>query len=122
MIGSRGGAALLTLVLLTLAGCGGSKTAPDVRLALVQGVKGDEFYTTMACGAQDEARRLGVTLEVAGADQWNVEQQRSVLEGVMTKKPDGVLVAPVDAAAMIRPLKQLQKVGSKVVLELILKR
>ena len=32
-------------------------------MTLLAGVKGDEFYITMNCGAQAEAKKLGVKLE-----------------------------------------------------------
>ncbi len=32
-------------------------------MTLIAGVKGDEFYITMNCGAQEEAKKLGYTLD-----------------------------------------------------------
>ena len=122
MVTRRNVAALAVLALAALAGCGGqagpgvSGATGTTKLTLIQGVKGDEFYTTMACGAQEEARKLGVELEVTGADRWDAALQLPVINAVTAKKPDAVLVAPVDATAMARPLKQMQDNGSKVVL------
>ena len=63
---------------------GGKKT---YKMTLIAGVKGDEFYITMNCGAQAEA-----------------------------KKPDAVLIAPTDTKALYAPIKQMADAGTKIVL------
>ena len=36
-------------------GAGGSAAEKQYKLTLIQGVKGDQFYVTMQCGAQEAA-------------------------------------------------------------------
>src|SRR5665811_819103 len=43
-----------------------SGAAKAYNLTLIQGVKGDPFYVTMACGAQAEATKEGANLTVTG--------------------------------------------------------
>jgi ribose transport system substrate-binding protein len=99
-------------------GSGASSSSGDEggSLTLIAGVKGDEFYITMNCGAQEEAKKLGYSLDFQGPDQFDAALQTPVVSAVAAKKPDGVLIAPTDTKAMYAPIKQLADNGSKVVL------
>ena len=48
---------------------GGEKK--NYKMTLIAGVKGDEFYITMNCGAQAKAKELGVTLDFQGPDEFD---------------------------------------------------
>jgi ribose transport system substrate-binding protein len=119
-------ATLLALGAFTVAACGdddesGGGTASGGKkkggnLTLIAGVKGDQFYITMNCGAQAEAAKQGVKLDFQGPDQFAAAQQTPIVNAVAAKKPDAVLVAPTDTKAMYAPIKQLADAGSKVVL------
>ena len=93
---------------------GGEKK--NYKMTLVAGVKGDEFYITMNCGAQEKAKELGVTLDFQGPDEFDAAQQTPIVNAVAAKKPDAMLVAPTDTKAMFAPIKQVADAGSKVVL------
>jgi ribose transport system substrate-binding protein len=99
---------------------GGSSTSSSAakgkNLTLIAGVKGDEFYITMNCGAQAAAKKLGVNLDFQGPDTFAPAQQTPVVNAVAAKHPDAVLVAPTDSKAMYAPIKQLADAGSKIVL------
>lgn len=123
MTGSRKWAALLgAALMLVVAACGsdsksgGGSAKKGYKMTLIAGVKGDEFYITMNCGAQAEAKKLGVKLDFQGPDQFDASQQTPIVNGVAAKKPDAVLIAPTDSKAMYAPIKQLADSGSKVVL------
>ena len=92
---------------------GGEK---DYNLVLIAGVKGDEFYITMNCGAQEKAKELGVSLEFQGPDKFDASLQTPIVNAVAAKKPDAVLIAPTDTKAMFAPIKQLADAGTKIVL------
>src|SRR5690606_33499063 len=70
-----------------------------------KGVNGDPFYATMACGAQEEADRLGVKLSVTGGDCWAADVQTPVVNSVIAQGPDAIAIAPNDKNAMIAPLE-----------------
>ena len=95
-------------------GRGGGKK--NYKMTLIAGVKGDEFYITMNCGAQAEAKKLGRTLDFQGPDEFDADLQTPIVNAVAAKKPDAVLIAPTDTKAMYAPIKQLADGGSKVVL------
>jgi ribose transport system substrate-binding protein len=92
---------------------GGKK---NYKMTLIAGVKGDEFYITMNCGAQAKAKELGVTLDFQGPDKFDAALQTPVVNAVAAKKPDAVLIAPTDTKAMFAPIKQLADGGAKIAL------
>jgi ribose transport system substrate-binding protein len=93
-----------------------SSAKKNYKMTLIAGVKGDEFYITMNCGAQAKAKELGVTLDFQGPDKFDAGLQTPVVNAVAAKKPDAVLVAPTDTKAMYAPIKQLSDNGAKVAL------
>jgi ribose transport system substrate-binding protein len=98
---------------------GGSASSggkPKYTMTLIAGVKGDEFYITMNCGAKAAAAANNVQLDFQGPDQFDASQQTPIVNSVAAKKPDAVLVAPTDTKALYAPIKQLADDGSKVVL------
>jgi ribose transport system substrate-binding protein len=116
-------AATLTLALGVVTACGGDDDdsgggggGGSKDLTLIAGVKGDEFYITMNCGAQAEAKKLGASLNFQGPNEFSADQQTPIVNAVAAKQPDAVLVAPTDTKAMYAPIKQLADGGSKVVL------
>src|SRR5262249_15722548 len=107
--GRRGGAALaigLATTALAVAACGSDNNnsssssstggGKHYNMTLIAGVKGDEFYITMNCGAQEQAKKLGVSLNFQGPDQFDPSLQTPVVNAVAAKKPDAVLIAPTD--------------------------
>jgi ribose transport system substrate-binding protein len=98
-------------------GGGGSAAGGDnYKMTLIAGVKGDEFYITMNCGAQAEAEKQGVDLDFQGPDQFDASLQTPIVNGVIAKQPDAILIAPTDAKAMYAPIKQAADAGIKIVL------
>jgi ribose transport system substrate-binding protein len=95
---------------------GSSSSSKHYKMTLIAGVKGDEFYITMNCGAQEAAKANNVTLDFQGPDQFDAAQQTPIVNAVQAKKPDAVLIAPTDTQALYAPIKQLADNGSKVVL------
>jgi ribose transport system substrate-binding protein len=93
----------------------GGGTKP-VTVTFVEGVAGDPFYETMACGAKAEAAKDGVQLSVQGAKNWDASLQVPLLNSVVATKPDALFIAPNDSKALIPPLKQASDAGIKVVL------
>lgn len=112
-----------------LAACGGSSSgttatpgkstaaaAGPKKITLMVGVKGDPFYVSMQCGAQEAADKAGATLTVQGPDKFDATLQNPMLDAVAASKPDALLVAPNDVKASVPPLKRLQDAGTKIVL------
>jgi ribose transport system substrate-binding protein len=124
----RWGAILLALIAVVAVGCGDDDGGgggasgggdggggKDYKMSLVAGVKGDEFYITMNCGAQEKAKELGVTLDFQGPAQFDAAQQTPILEAVAAKSPDAILIAPTDTKALFAPITAAAA-NSKIVL------
>jgi ribose transport system substrate-binding protein len=100
-------------------GGGGSSSSGEkkaYKMTLIAGVKGDEFYITMNCGAQEAAKAAGVDLDFQGPDQFDAALQTPIVNAVAAKKPDAVLIAPTDVKALYAPIKQMADNGTKIVL------
>ena len=95
---------------------GGGSSGEGAKLTLIAGVKGDEFYITMNCGAQEAAKAKGATLDFQGPNEFDASEQTPIVNAVQAKSPDAVLIAPTDTKALYAPIKQLADNGSKVVL------
>jgi len=93
-----------------------AKASKNYNIQLLQGVVGDQFYITMQCGAQDEAAKLGVTVNTQGPQKFDPTLQKPIVDSVVASKPDALLVAPTDVQAMQKPLEQAAAAGIKVVL------
>jgi ribose transport system substrate-binding protein len=85
-------------------------------MTLIQGVRGDEFYITMACGAQQAAKKANVNLDVQGPEEFDAAQQTPIVNSVVAAQPDAILIAPTDVKAMIAPIQQAVDAGIKVIL------
>lgn len=98
------------------AGGGAGGEQKSYKMTLLAGVKGDEFYITMNCGAQEEAEKHGIELDFQGPDQFDASLQTPIVNAIAARKPDALLVAPTDSKAMYAPIKQVADAGTKVVL------
>jgi ribose transport system substrate-binding protein len=96
-------------------GGGAAGGGKSYNMTLIAGVKGDEFYITMNCGAQEKAKELGVTLDFQGPDQFDAAQQTPIVDAVAAKSPDAILIAPTDTKALFAPISAASA-NSKIVL------
>ena len=86
-------------------------------IAFVQGVAGDKFYITMQCGIEDEAAKLGVTVDTQGPQKFDPTLQKPILDSVMATKPDAHPDRPDRRRPPCRrPLEPAAEAGIKVVL------
>jgi ribose transport system substrate-binding protein len=96
---------------------GSSSSGKAYKMTFIQGVAGDGFYVTMACGMQAEAKKLGnVTVNVQGPSKFDPTLQNPIIESVTAAKPDALLIAPDDVSASETPVDQAMHAGIKVVL------
>ena len=84
-------------------------------IALVPGLTTDAFYITMHKGAMAAADALGVELLFQGSPEWNASLQIPILNAVIAKKPDAILIAPNDKQQLIAPLKAAADAGIAVI-------
>jgi ABC-type sugar transport system substrate-binding protein len=100
------------------AGCGssssGSSSSPKT-MELIVGTKSDDFYVTMECGAEAEAKKLGVKLTVTGPATFSIPEQKPLIDTAAVTRPDALIVAPTDSAALDPDLLRVQKTGTKII-------
>jgi ribose transport system substrate-binding protein len=119
-------AILATVLAVAATGCGGGdggdgggeaggEGQETYDITLLQGVKGDEFYVTMACGVEAAAKEHGARVSVQGPDEFDASQQIPILNGIIAEKPDALLIAPTDTKALIAPMQQAKDAGITVI-------
>ena len=84
-------------------------------IALIPGLTTDAFYITMRKGAEAAAKAVGATLIFQGAPDFNPVTQVPVLDAVIAKKPDAILIAPTDKTQLVQPLKKAFDAGIPVI-------
>lgn len=84
-------------------------------VSLVLGIKGSPFYQALECGASVKARELGLNLTVAAPDQFAADSQIPVINAVAATMPAVAIIVPTDTQALIGPMKQLDKMGIKLI-------
>ncbi len=87
----------------------------QLTIALVPGLTTDAFYITMQKGAQAAADALGVELVFQGAPDFNPVTQVPVLDAVIARAPDAILIAPTDTTQLIEPLRKAHDAGIPVI-------
>jgi ribose transport system substrate-binding protein len=91
-----------------------SQTQPT--FALIIGIKGDPFYITMGKGAQAEADAVGADLIVDGPSKaGDVVGQTALVDAMIARKVDAIMIAAVDKQSMIQPLQRANDAGIKVI-------
>lgn len=87
----------------------------DVNITLVPGLTTDAFYITMNRGAQAAAEALGINVDFQGAEEFDPVLQTPVLDAVIARQPDAILIAPTDSTQMIEPLRRASEAGIPII-------
>ena len=100
-----------------VAAIAGTTKAADKKftIALIPGLTTDAFYITMRKGAEAAAKAVGATLVFQGGPDFNPVTQVPVLDAVIAKKPDAILIAPTDKDQLIQPLKKANDAGIPII-------
>jgi ribose transport system substrate-binding protein len=119
-------AAVTLLALGLLAGCArreerAGSSGPNFRIAVVPQGSTHEFWKSIHAGAikaaRDEAAQ-GTRLEVIWKGPMREddrEQQIQVVEGFLTQRVHGIVLAPFDKNALVRPVEEASRTGVPVV-------
>ena len=90
-----------------------AQEAEKKTIALIPGLTTDAFYITMRKGAQAAADALGVELVFQGAPEFNPVLQVPVLDAVIARQPDAILIAPTDTTQLVEPLRKATTPASR---------
>lgn len=114
----------LLVLSVTLAGCGGERAADDdtLRIAVVPKGSTHEHWKRVHIGAEKAAaeyRDQGVPVEVlwkAPLREDDREQQVQVVEGFISQRVSGLVLAPLDSHALLRPVEEAAQAGVPTVI------
>ena len=84
-------------------------------VALIPGLTTDAFYITMHRGAAAAAAVLGVDLVFQGSTAFNPVEQVPVLDAVVARHPDLILIAPTDKTQLAEPLRNAFNAGIPII-------
>ncbi len=108
--------AAASLVAAVAAMAGPTSSTGKKKIPLISGTESDDFYKAIECGAKTEAKRLGVDLNIQGPSQFDASLQIPIVNGVVARKPDAIIIAPNDDTALYPPLKAATDKGIKLIL------
>jgi ribose transport system substrate-binding protein len=102
-----------TMLLGALPGAMHAQASPTI--ALVVGVKGDPFYVTMQKGAEAEADAMGANLIVDGPAQFDAVLQTPIVDALIARRIDALIIAATDKQAMVPVLQRVDAAGIPVI-------
>lgn len=120
---------ILMLLSLVLSGCGsttnstnkeasssnpfvGSKSEKYVMVTFVSGI---EYWKGAYKGMQEAGNNLGVTTQYTGANNYDINEEVTVLNQVIAQKPAGILLTCINPDALKEPINNAIKQGIPVV-------
>jgi ABC-type sugar transport system substrate-binding protein len=92
---------------------GGKKQLEDVAVAMY--ARDNPFFAQVVSGIHYEAKRKGVKVSVSWAEN-DPGQEVTNIQNLITRQPDGLIISPIDAHALIPPVQQAKKAGIPVVI------
>lgn len=95
---------------------GVSKPAKPFKIALIVKTRNNPFFDPMIKAAEEEAKALGVELEVQSpAQETDKERQFALVQDVTARGVEAILIAPADSKGIVPALKQAQEKGIRVI-------
>jgi len=109
----------LLLVVNLLNAEGKKETTPATKakytFAFVPGVLTNPFYIAMWHGALKAAQENNIELLWQGPQEWDFSKQTVIVESLLARKPDALLLSPCDPEAMKSPLQKAVNSGILVI-------
>jgi ribose transport system substrate-binding protein len=90
-------------------------SAAGKKVVFIQEITANVFSDQESCGAQAEARKLGLKYSTTGPSTFSASAQTPYVNAVAAEHPAGVLIGPDDATAMQAPMMAMKQEGIKLV-------
>lgn len=87
----------------------------DEKYVMVTFVSGIEYWKGAYSGMQEAGKNLGVTTTYTGANDYDINQEVTVLDQVIAQKPAGILLTCINPDALKGPINQAIAAGIPVV-------
>ena len=102
--------------LLTFALANTVNAADKPQIALLMKTLSNEYFISMQQGAEEAAKKLNVDLTVQVAEKEDsTEQLVGLVESMIAKKVDAIIVTPNDSIAFIPAFQKAQKAGIPII-------
>ncbi|NNV07602.1 sugar ABC transporter substrate-binding protein [Geobacillus sp. MMMUD3] len=89
---------------------------PNEKYVMVTFQSGMDYWKRCLKGFEDAAEALNVSVEYRGATQYDVNEQVTVLEQVIARKPAGIAVSAINPTALTKTINKAVEEGIPVVL------
>lgn len=73
------------------------------------------FHEAIACGARAAAEEFGADITVQAAQNYGPADQVPLLNSVLARKPDFIVMDPTNRTAMVTPIQEAVDAGTKVI-------
>ena len=108
---------VLLLPTILFAAGGKEKKSDETYIAVISMGEQHEYWQAVKLGTEKAAKELGIrTTYEAPPSEDMVDLQINMVENTIRTKPDGLLLAPLDAVALVPYIKQAVDAGIPVVL------
>lgn len=94
----------------------GLRGSIDEKYVMVTFLSGIEYWKPALKGFEDAAEALNVSVEYRGATQYDVNEQVTVLEQVIAKKPAGIALTSMNVEALTGSINKAVEAGIPIVL------
>lgn len=98
-----------------IAGSPRAETQKRYSVGFVTGLITNPFYISMRYGAKSAADQYGIQLIWQGPQNWSAAQQTVVINALVSKGVDALIVAPCDPEALKEPLRTAAEAGVTVI-------
>lgn len=103
---------VVALLSAGLAACSSTSAGSDKPLVGLITKTEDPYYVSMRKGAQEEADKLGFTLQsLAGKDQSDNDAQVQAIENLVASGAVGILITPSDSEGILPAIKKARDAG-----------
>jgi ribose transport system substrate-binding protein len=77
----------------------------------------DPFWTTQECAAEAAASKYNVSFSYQGTTSPEFQQELTVLDAVIQKHPDAIILVPYSPTAFVAPIEKALSAGIKVIVD-----
>jgi ribose transport system substrate-binding protein len=107
----------LGLLILLLAGCGGGPRDRRLTIAVIPMGTTHEYWKSIHAGAEKAAREEGVEIIWKGPQKEDDRaQQIAVVEDMVSRRVDGIVLAPLDGKGLQKPIAEARRAGIPAVI------
>ncbi|MFD1806586.1 sugar ABC transporter substrate-binding protein [Pasteurella oralis] len=106
----------ITATALLIALSSSALAAEKPQIALLMKTLSNEYFITMRQGAEEKAKEVNIDLIVQVAEKEDsTEQLVGLVENMIAKKVDGIIVTPNDSIAFIPAFQKAEKAGIPII-------